>query len=312
MKYVLVFNPVIGKYFGDKGLSITQANSIKNDNTNKAAKYLTPFESPVFNVETKVINTSLTTDVTKVVKITPDDFAKLWTVAELYAENAVVGQALQLFKETQKLIEEIDVDEVVKLFGLEVPTPNLKPPIPKRVVKTSTDHFMELDSIEELVKYLCLDTLNKIDADLIKTALKNESTAAVLGKQLTKKESWLKRLFSTPKEQLSAQRETNFGLVLSKNVLAYDDNELEQFELLQQELYTAYTKIQSQVNGAKKIIKDTVRNDLAEAQKIYNEEMAQYNKLANEYSAKLSEARNKAELIRQEALKELSNLKIIA
>jgi hypothetical protein len=313
MDTVKVFMPAVEKYFtaGKKGLSITQANARKNDNTNKAERILTKFNQPIYHTLLTVIGANVTREEIRAGTLIPEDFKELYDVAGLYADNAIFGQAISLFKKTQTVIQQLSGEAIVNLFNIEYEKLTASHPTRDRAVLGTVEEFMDLDSIEQMVGRLMPDVLNQIDSSVIFNGLINESYAAVLGKQLTKKESIIKNITSAAREVLLEQRDTNFGLVVKRAVIAYTPEEVAELTALQQTLYASYTSYQGQVNGVKKIIKDKVREVESQYAEKYNTELHAYNEAAQRATASFNQALAQAEIIRNRALTELAGLKVI-
>lgn len=314
MDTVKVFAPVVEKFLSTKdGLSITQANSKKNENTNEAETMLEKFSHPFYNQSFIVVGSggAVHQDVT-VPKLSISDFDDLDTVADLYSTNAVLGHAINLFKTVQAEIETMPESKIMELFGIEVPQFSAIHPTAKRIINMPLDRFVELETIEDMVRQLGKEALDKIDTKTILNALALEARAAVYGKQLTKKESYLKQVLAAVKEKILGTKETAFGLVINKIELVYNDVEIAQFKILRENLYKHYTSIQGQVNGVKKLIKDTVRQMVQDDLECYKAELSEYNKQLSAYNQAVSEAEAQAEALRNKALTELASLKILS
>lgn len=313
MENVVKVFPLIPKFFGEKGLSISQANARKNNNTNYAEQIVLLFEKQIYHNEVKVINASVVTDTTTTPKIFPSDYDLLVDLYRYNEENAVLGHGIKLLKQLQAELENMTVQTLAERTGVELPVFNMQRPSKKSAVwNTTIEQFMNLDSIEAIVACMTTDALQHISSQHIINGLQLEAVASALGKQLTKKESFLKRLLSAQPEKLIGKKETAFGLVIEKEVLAYSKEEVEEFQILQTTLYSQYTKVQSQVNGTKKALKDAVRK----LQQRYNEEFLreteEYNKVLTNYNSAYSEALARLEVFRNRCAQELADLKILS
>lgn len=312
MKTVIKLQPIVAKFFSEDGqYSITQANAIKNQNTNEAEMIVEKLNVAIYNRNVVVIGpTGSNQDTVTVPKLTPADFGKLGLVMEQYAQNAVLGHGIQLFKSIETNIRTMSNLTIQEIFGITVPELKAIVPRPKSPISCSIDSFMELETIESMVVKLEQVVLDKLDYSMILRGLTLEAKAAVLGKQLTKKESFLKVILRAQPEILEKSTETNFGFVVQRALLAYSESEVKEFSDLRDKLYSDYTTIQSQVNGIKKTLKDLVRKEAAEMNKQYKDELETYQKLVREYNDNQATANTQAESLRLEALKELASLKI--
>lgn len=304
--------PIAGKFLSKSGVSLSQANAEKNTNTNEAEQLLHPFNNHVHNVVLTVVGSTAVTEEVAVDKVTPVQFKVLYDVANMYSQNAILGHGIRLFKDIELYISSLPTEMIAETFGFEVantliPHPTFKQPL----LRINVQSFMELDSVEQMLGYLTLDVLNELKQEDIFEALRQEALAAVLGKQLTKKESFLKRVLSAAKQILEQEVVTNFGLVVKKKVLAYSDNELEDLRGVQKKMYADYTAAQGRVNGFKKLVKDLARKHNKANLEAYQADLAHYQAVQANWERELAERDAKAETIRQQALTELAELKVV-
>lgn len=93
METLKVFAPIVEKFMGKDGLSITQANAQKNSNTNEAETMLEKFSYPFYNQSFIVVGTggAVSQDVS-VPKLTLKDFDDLQEVANMGYLGSIAGR----------------------------------------------------------------------------------------------------------------------------------------------------------------------------------------------------------------------------
>lgn len=294
-----------------KGISLSQANAEKNKNTNSAEGVLAVFESEVFNIKNSVTNATGTQDtVHKTLKIKAADFDVLEEVAEAYQQNAILGHGITMFKSFESQLNAMQPSQIAAALGIEMPVFNISAPSVKSATKTRLDTVLDMDKIEDIMNNVGNEVLVRLDQGALFEALRNESRAAVLGKQLTKKESFLKRVLAAPESIPVGEQVADFGIVVKVKELAYDAPELRDFKAKQAQLFEEYTKIQSKVNSFKKILKDTIREVELEFKQQYETAYETYNQAQRAYMIEQQQATAKIQTIQQTALKELATLKI--
>jgi hypothetical protein len=307
--------PLTAIYFGETGLSATLANSKKNENANENAYLIRDIHS--FNLyETHLtIVSDKGTQVNKVSinKLKPENFDVLSAVAKNNGENALLGNAIKIFNESMDLIKKTSAQKLVEFNNGDVTLPELPQSKERKlsVIAGTVDSIVQMERVEEIVANCTASVLERLDASLIKKALKLESEAATLGNVLTKKDCFLQIIIAAEPELATQETVANFALVIKQPKLAYSPDEVESFKNLFLSLQKKYQNIQGQLNGIKKTIKDTIRMTDVEFAKDYESNLAVFRKEYQIYQDKVNQINAQGEVLRQQLVQELLKLKIL-
>ena len=305
--------PLVDFYFAAEGISATVANGRKNDNTNDNANLMKHLQgAQLYNTEISLLtDKGITLRESKVRKLTPEDFAILQKVAKNNGENALLGNGIQLFNKAIAAIKGYDNTKLVELNGGDVALPEpLDYPIRKTAVNGLIDSVLNFDRVEDILFNCNAEVLERIDATLVKNALRLESEAAVLGNEVTKKTGFLHQVLVANESLAPTETTAQFGVVIREQKLAYTEGEVAAFKTLFDNLQVQYKNIQGQLNGSKKTIKDTIRLVDVEFAKEYDTELKKYYVHAGEIAAKQNQIAAQGETLKQQLVTEFLALKI--
>jgi len=172
----------------------------------------------------------------------------------------------------------------------------------------STQKFMDLDNIDEMIQYLEPEVLKQFSFAFWQKANDLNSRAATIGKLLSEQGSFFRTLIK-PLPQGSEQL-TSSGVLLTQWKRAYSDEVIAELKLQRDKLQTEYDNLQKQLNSCRKQIKDTLRAyNLAEDRR-YQQELSEYRVAAERHTLEMEQIRSAAETLRQEAQQELATLRV--
>jgi len=296
-----------------EGISLSRAQGIKNDNSNRARQLLTKFTN--FNIYTDTltaISSQGTVEKTvPVEKLTVENFNDLQTIANLYAQNAILGHAINLRNRLERKLFAMDDNEWIRIYEFTFPKTSVV--VSRKSISTmNLDKLLSLDRLEEILENVNAEVLESFSSGDIFSALQKESRLAVLGNQLTARDAFFNSVLEANKSLPVEEESTNFALILREKRLAYSEEEVAGFSVLQQSLYKEYSETQMELNGFKKLLKDKIRevqlkydNEYSLSMKALKEEQDKISKELMEIAAKIAE-------LKTLAMKELASLKIRA
>lgn len=306
--------PLLQFYFGKDGLSATIANARKNENTNENANLMRDLQSAeLYETHMTIVSDKgAQTSRVGVRKLSPADFEVLNTAARNNAENALLGNGIKIFNKAMETIRNMDAAEIVKRNGGDVSLPEVGPLLPRQsaVLAGTVDHVLEMERVEDILGACSPEVLARLDAAMVKNALRLESEAATLGLELTKKDSFLQRVIAAEPELQPVETVANFAVVVKQPKLAYTAQEVKDFKKLFEDLQKRYQNIQGQLNGLKKTIKDTIRLTDVEFAKDYEARLATYTLEQAVRNDKSNRIGAQGEVLRQQLVQELLTLKI--
>ncbi len=305
--------PLVDFYFAEQGISATVANGRKNDNTNDNANLLKNIQIvELYNTELSVLtDKGVSVRESKVRKLTPESFDVLQKVAKNNGENAILGNGIQLFNKALTIIKGFDTTKIVELNGGDVTLPKtLDFPTRRQAVNGLIDSVLNFDRVEDILFACSAEVLERIDAKLVKNALRLESEAAVLGNEVTKKKGFLHQILTANETLQPTETTAQFGVVIREQKLAYTEGEVEAFQTVFDNLQAQYKNIQGQLNGLKKTIKDTIRLTEVEFAKQYDLDMRVFYLRQGEIGAKQSQIAAQGETLKQQLVQEFLALKI--
>jgi hypothetical protein len=306
--------PLLSFYFGPDGISATQANARKNENTNENINLMRDLQNVALYETHMTIVSDQGTQTNKVAvrKVTPAHFDVLDQVAKNNGENALLGNGIKLFNQALEQIKTIDAKLLVEMADGDTQLPEIKPLAAKKVAVTdgNIDSVLQMERVEDILIRCKEETLQRLDADMLKKALRLESEAAVLGNELTKKECFLQRIISAEPELATTETVANFAMVIKQPKLAYSTTEIDDFKAKFDNLQKRYQNLQGQLNGLKKQIKDCIRLTETDFVKEYAANLAVYQQEQREYQNKWNQINTQGETIRQQLIQELLTLKI--
>jgi hypothetical protein len=306
--------PLVGFYFNENGISATVANAEKNENTNTNANLMRDLQAfELYNTVVTIMGEKgVNTHEVNVRKLTPADFNKLQTVAKNNGKNAILGNGIKIFNKAMDYLKTVDAQKLVELNGEDTTLPkHIDYPIRKQAVSNGTvDSVVNLDRVEDILDRCTAAVLEKLDADMIKKALRLESEASTLGIELTRSQCFLQKVLSAQTALQPVETISNFAVVVKQPILAYTEGELAAFKTLFDNLQKQYQNTQGQLNGIKRTIKDTIRLVEVAFAKEFDAEYRSYNTHQQEITKRLTEIATKGEILRQQLIKELLTLKI--
>jgi len=314
--------PVLNKIFGgelldkfftlDGGVTRSAGNAKKNSNTNLAERNVIPLKFPLYkNILRVVTQTGVQVVEDKAKKVSPEDISKVLENGGLFAENSILGHGINFLGRIEKRLLEISDSEIAGIFGL-APEGSL-PYAPRKnsVVRMGNlEKILQAEKFEELVENSSDGVIAEVDPRNIFRGLMLEAGAAVLGNLLTQKDSFFKKILEA-QETLDPRSEMNGGTVLiTQATLVYSPEEVLYFSGIQKELYEEYTKIQGELNGLKKLVKDLLREKQTELDAVYSREYKEYLDKLKIYQAEEAIVGAKIAEIKTAAMKEFASLRI--
>lgn len=306
--------PLLQFYFGKEGLSATIANARKNENSNTNANLMRDLQAAeLYETHMTIVSDKgAQNSRVGVRKLAPANFDVLNTVARNNAENALLGNGIKIFNKAMETIRNMDAMEIVKRNGGDVSLPGVNALLPREsaVLSGNVDHVLEMERVEDILGACSPRVLERLDASMVKNALRLESEAATLGLELTKKESFLQRVIAAEPELQPVETVANFAVVVKQPKLAYSALEVSDFKKLFEDLQKRYQNIQGQLNGIKKTIKDNIRMADVEFAKDYESRLATYTLEMSVRNDKLNRIGAQGEVLRQQLVQELLTLKI--
>jgi hypothetical protein len=306
--------PLIRFYFDTKGISATVANAQKNDNTNDNNYLLKDLQNAeLYDVHITIVSDKDVTErVMSVQKIQVSDFDKLKTVVKNKGENALLGNGIAIFKKAIDAINAYDNGKLVELNGgKKLDTYLVEYPNRDYAVQNGAlDTALNMERVEDILALCTIEALEKMDATMVKNALRLESEAATLGLELTKKESFLKRVLEAKASLAITESVANFAVVIKQPKLAYTPEEVAAFKTLFESLQGQYKNLQGQLNGIKKTIKDTIRVVDMDLAKKYEAEFNEYSATLRLYQEKVNQNNIQGAALKQQLVQELLSLKI--
>lgn len=323
---VKIFGPSVSIFFttsGGMSLSAVARQQAENKNANDAFNSLVADATAgVYKKVVSFVGSGASESKTlQTVTISPDDLRECFKVGNRNAETAVLMHGVKLWKKYEAQLQTMDLTSFV---GTAPKMPILVEPVrpspaASGVVDNHVASFMELNSIDDMVLRMSAAALSKFKFDFFWNALQLNARAAAIGKLLSEKDSFFRQLLKpTP---ASSEQLVQSGSVITQWEKSYDWSTTQSFEKLRDELQAEYNKLQQELNGVKKLIKDVVREVTLAAEQNYQKEFGAYQlefakyeterKAAVEaYALQVEQLRSSAETLRQQALTELAALQI--
>lgn len=309
----MIFGPIVGMFFtGDKsGISISEVSRITAEHKQKNDKFWSGISDGVNGVFTKVIrfvgagdNRPQSLEGTVV---THDQIKGYSGVAERNSETAVLMQALKLHKRLQAELTGMDLS---KFVDKKVPVAPVRPAPAASGTTCYTEQFMEMTNIDEMIENLSEPVLVKFDLAFFRKANELNSRAATLGKLLSEQGAFFRELVRPlPK---GGEQVTSNGVVITSWKKSYSDDDLGKFSALREELQAEYNDLQKELNGHRKLIKDAVREYNLEQERLYQTAWGVYTLAYKEHAVEEEAVRASIETLRQEAMREIANLRVRA
>ncbi|MBX4204842.1 MAG: hypothetical protein KW788_01475 [Candidatus Doudnabacteria bacterium] len=240
-----------------------------------------------------------------VAKLQEKDIDAYTGVAKRNARVATLMHSLKLYKSFQAELEHMDLRSFIANPLPELP---VSPDGASRGTICSTDKFMDLANIDEMIANLNPVVLEKFEFAFWKKANELNSRAAVLGKLLSEQSAFFRELIKPL--PLGERQLTQTGWAITQWKRAYSEEELTSLSGLRDKLQAEYNDLQRQLNGCKKQIKDAVRAYNLEQERAYQSAYGIYRVEAERYHLEMERIRSAAETLRQQALQELAGLKV--
>jgi hypothetical protein len=299
--------PSVLLYLGKEGVSVTAANSKKVENANQVRLLMKTLDADVYQEETTMLtSTGIPSTSKKEVKIlVVGNFSVLQTIAKFNAESALLGIGIKTFQAAMQEIQKIDA---LQLVENQPGFAYIEPKCVQTAVHT-VDNVLAQESVEQIVGYLTTNTLNKLDANMIREGLQLEAACAVLGKQLAP-EAFLRQLLEAKPALKPVDITTPFALITRTPVIAYSDEQIQEFKKFYDDLQADYKLAQSKLNGIKKQIKDAIRMIDSANKAEYKQKYDEYSALVAKETRRIQSLRNDGEKVRQSLMAQLLELKI--
>ena len=305
-----IFGAIVGTFFTTQGgVSISEIGRIQAENKQQNDQFWGRITDAIGGVFRKTISFLGAGDSTPRrfdgAVITADQIKEFSGVAERNAQTSSLMHAVKLWKRRQAQLQEMDLRlQVVDTL----PAAPIRPTPAETGTLCSTEQFMELSNIDEMIAQLESPVLAQFDWAFWTDANELNSRAAVLGKLLSEQGAFFRKLNDPlPK---STEQFTQTGVVITQWERAYTDAELEKFSGLRDTLQAEYNDLQKQLNGCRKQIKDAVRAFNLEQERQYQTAYSVYKVEAEKHALEMERIRSAAETLRQQALQEIATLKV--
>lgn len=304
-----IFGVIVPTFFTTgKGVSLSEINRIQAENKQQNDKFWGLITDATHSVYTKVLTfLGGGTAVQRItgVKMSVNQIRDYKEVAERNAQTSSLMQALKLHKRLEAELQSRDLrDHVVEVL----PVPPARPTGAKRATVCETYKFMELSNIDEMIDNLNSDVLEKFKLDFWQRANQLNSRAATLGKLLSDREAFFRELIKS--RPLGTDQLTQSGMAVTTWERNYSDEEENVFAELREELQKEYNDLQKQLNGCRKQIKDAVREYNLDQERQHQSTMSAFRTEAEKHSLEMERIHLAAEMLRQQAAKELAALKV--
>lgn len=300
-------------YLGEPGISMTEASSRKNENANEVRLLMKQLDADVYGEETTMLTqTGVPSKSFKEMKVlVVSDFSVLKQIAKLNAESALLGIGIKTFNAAIQTIQKQDAISLVNLeTGVEFEHKKfIEPRCVSTVIMGSIDTLLAQESVEKIVELLSTESINQLDANLIREGLQIEAAAAVIGKQLAP-EAFLRQLLEAKPSLKPVDITTPFALITRTPVIAYTPEQVSEFKQFYDDLQADYKATQGKLNGIKKQLKDAIRSIDSANKAVYKQQYDEYSTAVAEESRRVQSVRNNGETLRNVLMKGLLNLKI--
>lgn len=253
-------------------------------------------------------------------------------VAERNAETAVLMHGVKLYKRLQQELQRMDlrtfaaeVMPVEPAYPQELSKP-VAPARPKIGTECSTEAFMDLSNIDEMVANMKTEVLAQFDFAFFAKAQGLNARAAAIGKLLSDRGSLFRELVK--RLPAGGQITLQGGVIIESWSRTYSDEQLAELNAYRDGLQTEYNSLQQQLNGCKKQIKDAVRAYNLEQERLYQsayreyqlsyaeyqaavkQQSEEYQRAYQKYVMEMEQVRSSAETLRQQALQEIATLRV--
>ncbi len=309
-----IFGAIVSIFFTDSkkdGITISEISRITAEHKQQNDKFWGEISDGVNGVFTKVIRFVGAGDAAPQslvgTVITPDQIIGYKAVAERNGEIAVLKQALNLFKNLKTQLAGMDLSAFVDQKVSEAP---VRPASPATGTTCYTDKFMEMSNIDDMIANLSEPVLAKFDLAFFQKANQLNSRAATLGRLLSADGAFFRELIrSLPK---GGEQVTSNGVVITSWKKSYSEGDLSKFYALREELQGEYNSLQKELNSCRKQMKDAVREYNLEQERLYQTALGAYLVAAEKHAGEKESVRASIETLRQEAMRELANLRVRA
>ncbi len=351
-----IFGAIISIFFTTNGgVSLSEINRIQAEHKQKNDEFnakVSDATAGIFQKEISFVGAGDSAPRTVTAPtIEVADLERYFEVGLRNAQTAVLMHGLKLHKRLQCELEDMDLTHFVSEISPEapaypraervenLPAPPSKPSPALKATTCSTEHFMELSNIEEMIAALKEPVLMKFDSDgaFYRKAQGLNSRAANIGKLLSERDSFFRELIKPmPK---SVEQTIQTGVVITTWKKAYSSEAIEKFGAFRDKLQAEYDSLQKQLNGCKKQMKDAVREYNLEQERAYQTEYGKYRLAVQEhqremerirldverreeaarnayekaqelYALEMERIRSAAETLRQQAQQELATLRV--
>jgi hypothetical protein len=364
-KLIKVFGFVIPTFFvTEGGVSLSEVSRIqaehKQANDGFWTKVLEATEGVHRQVVTVVEGSGKASEEIDSPLITVGEINMYRDVATRNATTSVLMHGVKLWQKLQKELEVLDLRLYV-VVGTPPTAPERpafpeapeepvlpeapeSPERPARGTVCSTEAFMELQNIDEMIASLKSEVLATFDFVFWKRANELNSRAATLGKLLSEQGAFFRKLV-TPLPKGKSETTTS-GVVITSWKRAYTPEGAIELGRTREDLQAEYNDLQKQLNGCRKQVKDAVREyNLAEERQYqvalnayrlatethrlavgrirtaYDEALRAhgreieririaYHEAMEVHGREMEQIRSAAETFRQEALQELAGLRV--
>lgn len=305
--------PIVEVLFDEKGISQSEAQRLKEANKNLIQPQLKEIEfseDKIYDTKREVIsNTGIKDDVILANKILVKDFEFLYEAGLKYGESAIYNNGIKTKEDLFKKIKNLSSQEIAKVAEINEPVDwriENKAPIKESAVEGNIDLYCDLDNIESLFAHASHALIYQVSS-LYQEGMRIESQAGILGNQLTKEATMLRKIMNAP-AVLKGKQDANQSIIVEyTKVLAVDK---EEFKSLYEEMMDNYTNLQMRRNSIVKQIKDAARKLQSQYDNEYSVASKAYNEAYRAYVADVQQFDAECEKIRTSLLQEVADLKI--
>lgn len=307
----MIFGPIVGIFFTDakNGISISEVSRITAEHKQQNDKFWSGISDGIEGVFTKVVRFIGAGDgrpqSLEGTRVTPDQIKGYAGVAVRNSETAVLMHAVKLHKRLQAELAGMDLS---KFIDKKVSPAPVRPERAASGTTCYTEEFMEMSNIDEMIASLSEPVLAKFDLAFYTKANELNSRAATLGKLLSERDSFFRGLVRPLPR--GGEQVTSNGVVITSWKKSYSDEDLGKFSALREELQSEYNSLQKELNGYRKLMKDAVREYNLEQERLYQDAWGLYTVAVKQHAVEEETVRASAETLRQEAMREIANLRV--
>ncbi len=304
-----IFGIIVATFFTtDGGVSLSEVNRVQAEHKQQNDSFWTKVQNAVSGYYRQVVTfvgSGMGSGARHEVEaplITTQEIGGYAGVAKRNAEVSVLMSGLKLWKRLHGELQHMDL----RLHVVDV-LPEA-PQLPARHTICGTESFMDMVNIDEMIDVLKPEVFAQFDFAFWKKAKELNSRAAAIGKLLSDRDAFFRKMVSPLPSGSSQVNQT--GVVLTSWKCSYSEASVAEFVRQRDTLQNEYNDLQKQLNSCRKQIKDAVRVYDLEQERQYQTVYGTYQVAMKAHNLEMERIRSSAETLRQEALQEIASLKV--